>query len=324
MGFGAKLIWWVRTGETPATGFLPYAVLFGSYHGITSMVVHRGVLRHALGRSAAGLLLGVSGAGILFIVLRWIGDQMLLPALGEEPNYPRDIGWGSFALDNVIYALIPITYGTLVFLLERQFVQQQERAELAYHRKLSELDMLRARMAPHFLFNTLNNLYALAERRDGTLGPALLDLSELMRYIAKQEAADVIVGEELDQVERYVTLQRLRYARPVHVAIEAAPDIRPLRLPSMVLLPLMENAFKHGDPCDDGMPVRMNVRKKGDRITITCTNRIGTPAHRDGPGTGCNNLRRRLQLLYGEEAGVFFGPVGDGSFKAELTFPVIA
>lgn len=320
MGFAPKLIWWARTDGAPAPDFALYAVLFSVYHATVSLLTHVVILRRAEGH-AWRMVFGVLLAWTVFIALRWLGDQWLLPLLDLPSNYPPGTTLVSFALDNVTYALPAIAYGALMYLLERQFVQQHERAERAYSERLSELDMLRARMSPHFLFNTLNGLYALAERRDGTLGPAMLDLAELMRYHAKQQAAEVTIADELEQVERFVALQRLRYERPLQLIIDVPAEVRQAMVPAMTLLPIMENVFKHGDPCDAARPVRLKVERIANTVHVTCTNPIGAHVHTDAPGTGCHNLARRLELLHGRAAHARFRPTDNGSFKAELSIP---
>ena len=323
MGFGSNVTWWLRTGDF-AYVITPYAFLFSTYHALTALTMHRVVLRTAGNKSKRMLrfLAGLIGGMLLFFVLRWIGDQWLLPSLGDKPNYPAHTPFITFALDNVLYALLPIGFATLVHLAEQQLVQHQQRTELAYRERLSELDMLRARMAPHFLYNTLNNLYALSQRPGTDLGPQLMDLADLMRYIAKHQDEFVPIGTELEQVERFIALHALRYDRPLNVRIEVEDVLRGARIPAMLLLPLLENAFKHGDPCDAQQPLHLRITVQGERIRITCTNRIGTQAGDGSAPTGNHNLQRRVELLYGERASVSFRRDEAQRYTAELVFPL--
>lgn len=324
MGFGANFIWWMRTGDASSLLHRPYSLYFGSYHLLTALVMHLLVLRRLNGSQRRGLDLlgGVLASMGLFFVLRWTGDQWLLPAMGGTANYAPDINFFSFALDNILYALLPIGFATLVYLAEQQLVLHQQRTELAYRERLSELDMLRARMAPHFLYNTLNNLYALSQRSGTDIGPALMDLADLMRYIAKHQDEYVAVGAELEQVERFFALQRLRHERPLNMHIEVEDVLRTTRIPAMVLLPLLENAFKHGDPCDAQVPLHLRITEEGERIRIVCSNRIGTQAGDGSAPTGNHNLQRRLELLFGKRASVSFRLEEGQRYTAELLFPL--
>lgn len=322
MGYGARLIWWMRTGEAFFTG-RPYPLLFGAYHLLTAMAMHLLVLRGAIGnaRRRMYVIAGAAACMLLFIMLRWIGDQWLMPVIGHQANYPPQTGFVSFALDNILYALLPIGFATLVHLAEQQLMQHQQRTELAYRERLSELDMLRARVAPHFLYNTLNNLYALSQRSGTDLGPPLMDLADLMRYIAKHQNEFVAIGTELEQVDRFIALQALRHQHPLNIRIEVDDDLRRLRVPSMVLLPLMENAFKHGDPCDRTIPMDLRISSANGRIHIACTNKVGTLAGDGSIPTGNHNLQRRVELHFGDQAVVSFCNTKDHRFVAELSFP---
>ncbi|MBX2979418.1 MAG: histidine kinase [Flavobacteriales bacterium] len=306
MGYGNNAIWWVRTGEAEFL-FRPYPLLFASYHALTAMAMFVLVLRRAKGeRSVRYLIAGAMACMALFILLRWAGDQWLMPAIGEQANYAPGVSLLSFALDNILYALLPIAFATLVHLAEQHLMQHQQRTELAYRERLSELDMLRARMAPHFLYNTLNNLYALSQRPGTDLGPALMDLSDLMRYIAKHQVETVALGAELEEVERYIALQALRYDRPLNTRITVEAHCQEIAVPAFLLLPLVENAFKHGDPCAAEEPLALSITRNGARLRINCTNRIGRHTPDGSPATGNHNLARRLALLYGDCATVRF------------------
>jgi len=323
MGFGSNVTWWLRTGDFSYV-ISTYAFLFSAYHALTALTVHRVVLRSkgAGTKRVLRLVAGLLGCMLLFFLLRWIGDQWLLPSMGGEPNYPAHTPFITFALDNVLYALLPIGFATLVHLAEQQLVQHQQRTELAYRERLSELDMLRARMAPHFLYNTLNNLYALSQRPGTDLGPQLMDLADLMRYIAKHQDEFVPIATELHQVERFIALQALRYDRPLNVRVDVDDALRSVRIPAMLLLPLLENAFKHGDPCDALQPLDLRIGAQGASLEISCTNRIGTLAGDGSAPTGNHNLLRRLQLLYGERASVTFRRDEAQRYTARLVFPL--
>ena len=319
MGYGIGFIWWVRTGDE--RGFInsSYAPQFAIYHTLIAAAMHFLVWRrsHQVWRIVLGTLTCMVG----FIVLRWAGDQWLRPWLGLRANYTPDITFGSFALDNILYALLPIGFGTLVHLGDRHRMHRLQRAELAYRERASELDLLHARMAPHFLFNTLNSLYALSQRPGTDLGPAIMDLADLMRYIAKHQERTVQLGLEVEQVQRYVALQRLRYDRPVHVRIDVPQEARSAQIPSMLLLPMMENAFKHGDPCDPGSPIILEAHVQGPRLTLRCTNRMGHGVDDGSPHTGNAHLRRRIELLYGPLGQVRAGE-RDGLHTTEVILPI--
>ena len=146
------------------------------------------------------------------------------------------------------------------------------------------------------------------------------DLSELMRYAVKNDRPLVPVSEEHEQVMRYVELQRLRYARPLNLVLDIPTNVLAAPVPPMVLLPLVENAFKHGDPCHATIPLLLRLDLHGDRLRIHCSN-AATSGTTDASSTGDRHLLRRLHLLYDGRASVRFAQV-DGRFTADLSIPM--
>lgn len=322
VAWAGDFIGWVRFDERPRAATLLYGLLFGAYIVLAALVVlfvlrawtrTRGLMRTLL--LSYLICLGV------YVTLRFIGDQWLLPVLGSAPNYPPGTGFFSFALDNVTYGTLPFLFGSLLFLVESQFIGLAQRMRLMTERRVSELDMLRARVAPHFLYNTLNNLYALSLRPKADVSGPLHEMAELMRHITKRDGRTLPLADEWALVQRYCNLQALRYDRPLILQLEA--DDRALQQPmaALVLLPLIENAFKHGDPCDADVPLSLVVRITDDHLSVRCMNRIGKHAEEDGPSTGLRDLQRLLFLLYEGQAGATFAPQAD-RFVAELSLPL--
>ena len=320
MGYFRNVIWWLRY-DTPITlSEVRYGLLFGAYHVIVAMAARSALwqrTKHHWSGWTVPLL--VMACLALFIVARWIGDQHLLPLWGDAPNYPPQTSFWSFAIDNLSYGLVPIGFGALVYALEAQFAALRRQLELAHQQRLSELNMLRAHIAPHFLFNTLNNLYALAQRPGADLSTPIHALSELMRYAVKNDRPLVPMSEEHEQVMRYVELQRLRYARPLNLVLDIPTNVQAALVPPMVLLPLVENAFKHGDPCHASIPLLLRLDLHGDRLRIHCSN-AATTGTADGSSTGDRQLARRLYLLYDGRATARFTRA-DGRFTADLSIP---
>ena len=322
VAWAAYFINWARYGQWPRTPQLAYGALFAAYIAITAWAVLQMLRRWGRPHGFLKALLPSYLIGLLtYVVLRWCGDQWLLPALGSEPNYPPEVGFASFALDNLTYGTLPFLFGVLLFLVESQFIGLGQRMQLAHERRVSELDMLRARVAPHFLYNTLNNLYALSMRPSADVSGPLHEMAELMRHITKRDGQALPLADEWALVQRYAALQALRYDKPLHLDLHA--DERALAEPmsALVLLPLLENAFKHGDPCDAAVPLSLVVRITGDHLSVRCENRPGKHTVEDGPSTGLRDLQRLLHLLYNGEASATFAAQAD-RFVVELSLPL--
>lgn len=173
----------------------------------------------------------------------------------------------------------------------------------------TELALLKTQLHPHFLFNTLNNIYSLTLNCSPQAPEAVLRLSELMRYQLYDSAADTVpLAREISHLQSFLTLQHLRLPPDeADEAIQFTVLLPPgaehaYQLPPMLLLPLVENAFKHGDLTARPHVVRLSLQLADDgQLHFSVRNRLayGTPPEAPG-GVGLANLKRRLTLLYPE------------------------
>jgi sensor histidine kinase YesM len=188
---------------------------------------------------------------------------------------------------------------------QRRQAEERQREALEKQHLAAELSLLKAQLNPHFLFNTLNNIYSLTSEAspDAPAAVAVLQLAELMRYqLYESAAATVPLAQEVAHLHSFLNLQRLRLP-----TADALQFCVPAELPAhyvlapMLLLPLVENACKHGDLAQRPHAVELTLRLHEQCLTFTVRNGIRravqpTPA---GPGgVGLTNLRRRLLLLY--------------------------
>ena len=180
--------------------------------------------------------------------------------------------------------------------------QQKERqaAQLA-----TELKFLRSQISPHFLFNVLTNLVSLARKRSDKLEPSLIMLSDLMRYMLYDtQGKKVTLGTEIEYLKNYVELQRLRFGSDVAVtsAIEVGERDLTHTIEPMLLIPFVENAFKHGVGYLEAPRIDMQLRVDKNRMHFEVQNTTADTDASDGndenSGLGLNNVVTRLRLLY--------------------------
>ncbi|MCC3157925.1 histidine kinase [Hymenobacter sp. 15J16-1T3B] len=212
---------------------------------------------------------------------------------------------------------------------EQRRRQQAERQQQELERQhlAAELSLLKAQINPHFLFNTLNNIYSLATAHDveAPAATAVLQLADLMRYLLYESATDTVpLHKEVTHLQNFLSLQLLRLpgAGPESLPFRVAPELAASSLPvaPMMLLPLVENAFKHGDLTARPHAVELELGLRGQELTFAVHNRRRAP--RPGPaqpgGVGLSNLRRRLQLLYPTRYGLHVEETPD-TYRATLT-----
>lgn len=227
------------------------------------------------------------------------------------------------AMEMSLYAAI-----VLVLLLLETRREAAERAvaeaRLATSLQSARLESLQAQIQPHFLFNTLNALAVLARRGDGAaVDRALGDLGELLRASFDAPRQEIALAEELEFLERYVSLQRIRFPDRLEVAWDVEDAARGARVPPLLVQPLVENAIEHGLTTARGGRVRVAARREGDGLVIEVAD-DGPGFTANGvtprPGLGLANVRERLALLYGA-AGTLEctdGPAGGGRVRVRL------
>lgn len=170
-----------------------------------------------------------------------------------------------------------------------------------------ELEHLRYRVNPHFLFNTLNSLYALTLDKSDKAPKIVLQLSQLMRYMLQDESREVPLKSEIEHLENYLELERIRLDNHVQVTMHVEGEMDNQKIAPMILLPFIENSFKHGvnDSLQEGyVEVEIRISKKELFFYVENSKRtklLSTSGRKTSPGIGLANVRRRLELLYGPE-----------------------
>lgn len=223
-------------------------------------------------------------------------DSHFFNAQPEDLDEPFDVvGMFVTFFVMVISSLVNMSYRSL---------RQQGRVDKAEKEKLTiELSMLRNQISPHFFFNTLNNLYALALDESKETPAVILKLSEMMRYTLYDcDGSSVKLSDEINYLENYINLQLIRYRQNVDIQFEKRVTDSEIEICPLVLIVFLENAFKHGvEGLESGAFVHMRLEANNDYILFRIANKIGpVRALNSGEGIGLKNARKRLELVYGD------------------------
>jgi sensor histidine kinase YesM len=204
---------------------------------------------------------------------------------------------------------------------ERQLAAAQSAAQEA------QLEALRLQLNPHFLFNTLNAISSMiiTKRNDD----AELMTDKLSSFLRASLACDpselVLVDEELGLTGDYLDIEGVRFGDRLRVAISSTPEARDVRIPGMLIQPLVENAIKYGVATSRApVTIAIEATVENDTLCLTVTNDVGTDAlsaKTAGVGVGLNNVRRRLAALYGDKASLDARPI-DRAYRARICVPV--
>lgn len=166
-----------------------------------------------------------------------------------------------------------------------------------------ELKFLRSQVSPHFLFNILTNLVFLARKKSDKLEESLLMLSGLMRYMLYDAGKKILLQQEVEYLESYVALQKLRFGRDINVVfdVELSGEGKSFNIEPMLLIPFVENAFKHGTDYADRSFININLTEMKGMLFFRVRNRFRHEANTtndETSGIGLNNVQSRLTLLY--------------------------
>jgi sensor histidine kinase YesM len=217
---------------------------------------------------------------------------------------------GNFAIFTSQFSLIAVAFWTLEALeaYRRQQVElaasKTVAAEARSQANRAKLSALRYQLNPHFLFNTLNSISSLVvTRRNEDAEMMIARLSEFLRTTLASDpnAAQTLEGE-LETIDAYLGLERIRFGDRLEVAIDCPPDLRDAQLPHFLLQPLVENAVKHGlAPSDAAVTIGISARAQGSELLIAVENDVAAgDAAAKGAGVGLRNVRERLEAVYGE------------------------
>ncbi|RZK40490.1 MAG: histidine kinase [Pedobacter sp.] len=179
------------------------------------------------------------------------------------------------------------------------FSNERIQRNLESQKKDMELQFLKSQLNPHFLFNSLNNIYSLAYQKSEKTADAILKLSEIMRYMI-YESNDSWVGlsKEVEYLQSYIELQKLRFKDGAAVTLSLNGEIDNQRIVPLILISFVENAFKHGVANDPEDPIRINIIANQKILHFSITNKKSKTNKDAMGGVGLNNVERRLQLLY--------------------------
>lgn len=254
--------------------------------GITLVLLHIILLSFGL--------YGWTKLGINLHIFSQLRQSILFPGgffniMMEEVSYLSQTGIAStmfFGIAYLIYNNI-----RLKLLTQQQQIQVRE----------SELNFLKSQTNPHFLFNTLNNIYGLATEKSDLAPESILRLSKILRFMLYETGEKFItIAQELEIIRDYIALEKLRYDDSLTVNFNCGIEDEQLPLPPLLLIPLIENAFKHGVSEDIGQPyidIELSVESKQLMMVVkNSSEQTDNIAIKEN--IGLSNLRRQLHLLY--------------------------
>ncbi len=203
--------------------------------------------------------------------------------------------WGGFE----VLAIASIAISIKLF--KSKFESIQKEKDLEKEKLQAELNFLKTQINPHFLFNTLNNIYGLSLKQSPHTSTSILKLSELLRFILHEGSQKCIkISNEIKVLEDYIELERLRYGKRLDFKFEKIIDDHDALITPLLLLPLVENSFKHGPSESRSLSfIHLKLQLNNGVLYFQSINSKETTILENQKGIGLKNIMRQLDLIYG-------------------------
>ncbi|MEO0338512.1 MAG: histidine kinase [Bacteroidota bacterium] len=281
----------------PAYGFLSglfflVLIFYGNYHILLPKVLKRRGWTFYL--PIVGVILFVFAT--IQITIREAFFGTFEPFGIYNPFFKRIGMLGMLAFQSLAFAI-----STGIWLLQEWRSTEKQLQESEQKRIETELDQLKKQLNPHFLFNTLNGIYAMSLTGDQAAPDAILRLSKLMSYVLTDASNDFInLGKDVEHLQHFIALHQLRLSEKSPLNVQIDGPMERYSIAPLLLLPFVENAFKYGISNIEYSPISIRLQVIDHNLRFYCSNRIIKKKLREVPGTGLGiqNVKRRLELIY--------------------------
>ncbi|MGE8556748.1 MAG: sensor histidine kinase [Chryseobacterium jejuense] len=234
---------------------------------------------------------------LFFTLTRFVIEQILTDWWLGKVNYTSPV-LGSYLLDNLAYSSKPIIFSSFLWLIVHVIRLLEYNKVILEEQKNTEIKFLKAQINPHFIFNTLNNIYSMVHFQSPESLSAIEKLSSIMRFTTYEAQKEhIALSEELDYIKAYIELEELRHYENNIVKWQSGIKDEKQRIAPYILSPLIENALKHGAYSEKN-PIEINIISDDKSLNFEVINSIGNKKTDKLGGIGLDNLKNRLDMLY--------------------------
>ena len=225
----------------------------------------------------------------------WLPRERMMDADSREPTE----FWIASRLIKDTFQDFPVLAATfMIKLMQNANAREKKLREIEKEKFTAEMGLLKAQINPHFFFNTLNSLYALTLAGSKKSPQVVLRLSDLMRYMLYEaSASQVLLNDEITHLQNYISIEQMRFADRLDLSFQYSGDIEGKMIVPLLLLPFIENAFKHGIEDNAGW-ITIDLKVTGNRLFLKVENSYKTHIKLKPTGLGLNNVKKRLGLTY--------------------------
>lgn len=218
-----------------------------------------------------------------------------------QPGNPRHMEpFDMIAISKLALAVLMLALNLVIKWYYKSQQMEEKVRDMEGEMLRGQLQQLRYQINPHFFMNTLNNIHALVDIDPEKAKSTIIELSKLMRYVLYDSSDGVVsVGQEQSFLEKYLSIMRIRYSDRVRISSDFNVEGKEAKVPSLLLVTFLENAFKHGITYTKESVIETSLKIVDDRILFSCYNTKGADDKEQSGGIGLENACKRLDLIYG-------------------------
>lgn len=300
---------------------LTYALLNSSFYAV---IIYGNILwlfprLYQKGKVTLYVLAVMAFLGGIGVVRGYITMSIYNALFAQKPEEMSMKAMSNFVVSSLVIFLLSFIFRIAI----AYFALKRQSDEIIAQKTQAELNLLKSQVQPHFLFNTLNNIYYEAYLEAPRTAGLIEQLSNIMRYFVDESPKQVVsIGTEIQFIENYIELEKIRIRYDIRIKFEKHCDAS-LSIPPMLLMTFVENIFKHGiDKSSIDNRIDISLLQDEGRLIFTTENTIPeVPPHAASTGFGIANLRKRLELLYKDDFELSTQNNGD-IYHARLNIPL--
>ena len=261
-------------------------------------------------------LLSLLVISVIGYIRYYVEEVVISPYLEIPYGQPNELTLSRYLISSALL----FSLGFLFKMSSNWILQEKEKYRIQAFKNETELKVLKNQLRPHFLFNSINNIYSIAVEENDKTAPLLLEISQMLRYlIYKTEKQWIAIEEEVHFLDTLIKLYALRFESIPFDCINTIGKWKGYNIPPLMLLPFIENIFKHGDFERRGQEWRLDLSVENHRLRFKTINPIakGNDQKESQSGIGLMNVRKRLELMY-PDSFELTTTSKEGAFYAQL------
>lgn len=256
----------------------------------------------------------------MYVLLKNSHDVYLY---GHVMNIPSQQSLFDNTYYNFSIAVFYLAFSVALHLSKAWYFQREQIRKLEVENLNAELDYLKAQINPHFVFNSINTIYFQIDRQNELARKSLSDFSEMLRYqLYECNGREIPIEKEITYIKSYVAMQQMRKDENYCITLKESSDLKGFTISPLLLIPFVENAFKHVSHLPGNNEIRIEFERQNESFRLSVFNtRENKAINGRHTGIGLKNVRRRLELLYGDRHALTIESRPD-TFQVDLTLQI--